>query len=144
MTAESDDWLKKAIEELVAKEAVKEIRRQHPYVIDLIEVLKPRPHGRARKLVLHTLEKNRQRDGLPIPPKFKEAVQSVYNRHCIDSLVFKKRKAHLSEGLFYSLCGMGSGAWAVHPERAAAWLKRSFHFGLSAPKNNPARGGPTH
>ena len=148
MTAESDDWLEQAIEELVAKEAVKEILRQHPYVIDLIEVLKPRPHGLARKLVLHTLEKNRQRDGLPIPPKFEEAVQeeavqSVYNRHCIDSLVFKKRKAHLSEGLFYSPCGKGSGAWAVHPERAAAWLKRSFHFGPSAPKNNPARGGPT-
>lgn len=123
MADEIDDWLEQALQELAAKEAEKSCRRQHPYVLDLMEVLKPHPHGFARRSVLHTLEKNRQRDGLPIPPKFEEAVQSVYNRHCVDSMVFTKRKAHLSEGLFYSPGGKGSGTWAVHPERAAAWLK---------------------
>ncbi len=123
MTDEIGDWLEQALRELEAKEAAKELRRQHPYLMDLIEVLQPYPRGLSRQIVLHTLEKRRQRDGLPIPPKFEQAVQSVYNRHCVDSLVFIKRKTPLSEGLFHSPGGKGSGTWAVHSERAAAWLR---------------------
>lgn len=123
MTDEIGDWLEQALRELEANKAAKELRRQHPYLIDLIEVLKPYPRGLSRQIVLHTLEKRRQRDGLQIPRKFEEAVQSVYNRHCVDSSVFIKRKAPLSEGLFHSPGGKGSGTWAVHSERAAAWLK---------------------
>lgn len=122
MTDELDHWLERVLREFQAKEAAKELRRQHPYLIDLIEVLQPYSHGLSRQIVLHTLEKRRQLDGLQIPPKFEEAVQSVYNRHCVDSLVFTKRKAPLSEGLFHSPGGKGSGTWAVHSERAAAWL----------------------
>ena len=123
MTDEIGDWLEQALREFEADEAAIELRRQHPYLMDLIEVLQPYPRGLSRQIVLHTLEKQRQRDGLPIPPKFEQAVQSVYNRYCVDSLVFIRRKAPLSEGLFHSPGGKGSGIWAVHPERAAAWLR---------------------
>lgn len=122
MTDEIDDWLERVMREFQAKEAAKELRRQRPYLMDLIEVLQPYPRGLSRQMVLHNLEKRRQRNGLRIPPKFEEAVQSVYNRHCVDSLVFIKRKARLSEGLFHSPGGKGSGIWAVHSERAAAWF----------------------
>ena len=126
MTDKMGDWLEQALRELETKEAAKELRRRHPYVIDLIEVLKPHPRGLARRIVLHTLEKRRQRDGLPIPPSFEKTVQSFYNRSCVDSAVFIKRKAPLSEGLFHSPGGKGSGTWAVHSERAATWLRRKL------------------
>jgi len=38
-------------------------------------------------------------------------------------MVFAKRKAPDTDGLFYSPEGKGSGVWAVNRDRAAAWLK---------------------
>ncbi len=67
--------------------------------------------------------KNRHDAGLPIPPKFAQAVQGSFNRYCTDSMVFAKRKTPDSDGLFYSPLGKGSGVWAVNRDRAAAWLK---------------------
>ncbi len=120
---DQDDWLDQLLRDVQARIAKKELRLEHPYVKDLIEVLKAYPRGLARQMVLHTLEKQRQRAGLPIPAKFEEAVQSSYNQHSVDSMVFKKRNAPPSDGLFYSPHGKGSGIWAVHLDRAAAWLK---------------------
>jgi hypothetical protein len=103
--------------------ALKEARRRHPYVGDLVRVLLPYPEGLRRALVIFELEKQRRQDGLPIPATFKAAVQSSYNHYSQDSDIFKKRGAPSSEGLFYSPAGKGSGRWAVHPERALGWLK---------------------
>lgn len=121
-----DEWLDNALKEIEAEEAHKRLRRQHPYVLDLIEVLRPYPRGLARQNVLQALENRRHSDGLPIPPKFEAAVQSTYNRHCVDSSVFIKRKAPISEGLFYSPGGKGSGIWAAHLGRAMAWLNANL------------------
>ena len=120
---DKDDWLDQLVRDVQARIAKKELRLEHPYVKDLIEVLKPYPRGLSRQMVLHTLEKNRLRAGLPIPEAFVQSVQSSYNQHCVDSLVFKKRNAPMSEALFYSPHGKGSGTWAVHIDRAAAWLR---------------------
>ncbi|HEX4370356.1 MAG TPA: hypothetical protein VH019_03330 [Rhizomicrobium sp.] len=103
--------------------ALKEARQRHPYVGDLIRVLLPYPEGVRRALVIFELEKQRRQDRLPIPATFKAAVQSSYNHYSQDSEMFKKRGAPSGEGLFYSPTGKGSGRWAVHPERALAWLK---------------------
>lgn len=105
-----------------AKAALKAL--ENPYVRDLIEVLMPHPRGLSRRLVLHTLERKRKQTGLPIPEKFEQSVQSAFQRHCVDSLVFKKRKAPEWQGLFSFPQGKGSGIWAVYPDRANAWLER--------------------
>ena len=107
-----------------AKAALKALK--YPYVRDLIEVLRPHPRGLSRRLVLHTLERKRKEAGLSIPEKFEQSVQSAYNKHSVDSSVFKKRKAPEWQGLFYSPQGKRSGIWAVYPDRANAWLER-FH-----------------
>ena len=115
------DWLDQIIKE---GQAAKQLRLDHPYVLDLIEVLKPYPtRGLARQSVLSKLEQNRKSEGLPIPQKFEESVQSTYNRYCVDSAVFVKRKAPVSEGLFFSPIGKGAGAWAVNVDRAKDWVK---------------------
>jgi hypothetical protein len=111
-----DAWLKKHY-------ALRDARSKHPYVADLIRVLLPYANGLRRSLVMHELEKQRKKDGLPIPSSFEEAVQSSYNHHSIDSVVFAKRKAPESDGIFYSPEGKGSGKWAVNRERARSWLK---------------------
>jgi hypothetical protein len=82
--------------------ALKEVRRRHPYVGDLIRVLLPYPEGLRRTLAIFELEKQRRQDGLPIPTTFKAAVQSGYNHYSVDSEIFKKRGAPKDEGLFYS------------------------------------------
>ena len=118
-----DDWLEKLFREIDAAIAAKKLRLENPYVKDLIEILWPPQDGLSRQLVLHMLERKRKLAGLQIPKKFEQTVQSAYNQHCVDSMVFAKQKAPESEGLFYSPGGKGSGVWAVNRELAAAWLK---------------------
>jgi len=116
-------WLDKIIAKDRERRVAREHKRQHSYVADLIRVLLPRENGLRRHMVLHILERQRHRDGLAIPAKFEEAVQSSYNHYSVDSSVFKKRNAPLEEGLFFSPEGKGSGRWAVNRERAEAWIK---------------------
>jgi hypothetical protein len=113
---EFDAWLKKFHE-------LENARRNHPYVGDLIRTLWPYENGLRRPMVMHELERQRRKAGLPIPASFEEAVQSSYNQYSIDSVVFRKRNRPDSEALFYSPDGKGSGKWAVHRERASLWLK---------------------
>lgn len=98
-------------------------RRDNPYVADLIRVLTPCPNGVSRRTVIASLEMLRRDKLLPIPKKFEEAVQSAFNQHTSQSYVFKKRNAPVADDLFYSPHGKGTGIWAVHIDRAAAWLK---------------------
>ena len=122
-----DDFLEEWNRRFEQWDANKRLRKAHPYVADLILVL--RLHGSRgclRQAVLRTLEKNRRDNGLRIPEKFVQSVQGEYNRHCVDSAVFAKRNAPESDGLFYSPAGKGSGIWAVNVERAAAWIEEKL------------------
>ena len=121
---EIDEWLSHLLEEYEKQRTARQLRDEHPYVKDLIEVLRPYADGVSRQIVLHKLEKDRQRLGLSIPPKFEQTVQSSYNRYCVNSLVYKRRKAPESEGLFHTPGGKRPVRWAVYPEKAAAWLQR--------------------
>ena len=82
--------------------AFKHLRRQHSYVVDIVSVLLPHEDGVSRQKVLEEFENQRKRDGLPIPPKFEQAVQSSYNQHCVDSAVFQRRNKPPSEALFHT------------------------------------------
>ena len=123
MPDDFSDWLEKALAEFEREEERKVHKKKHSYVADLIRLLMPREHGMSRQMVLHDLERRRRKEGLPIPLKFEEAVQSSYNHFSADSLVFKKRGGRPDEALFYSPDGKGSGQWAVNREIAAAWLQ---------------------
>jgi hypothetical protein len=104
--------------------AARKVRKEHPYLLDLIKTLLPRGlRGDQRPYVIDRLRKDRQRLGLSMPDRFDEAVQSTYNRYCVDSSVFRNRGAPPLEGIFHSPHGKGKGIWAVYPDRAIAWLK---------------------
>ena len=75
--------------ELSKKLELKRLRSAHPYVVDLIRVLwRHGAEGIERQKVLDALERQREREGLPIPNKFQEAVQGSYNAHCVGYRAF--------------------------------------------------------
>ena len=119
-----DDTLKRLLREVEEARQLKKRRQEHTYVEDLIRLLLPCKDGLRRSLVLERLERQRRNDGLPIPKNFVQAVQSAYNRNCVDSAVFKKRGLPNSAAPFFSPGGSGSGLWAVDPERAEKWLRK--------------------
>ena len=94
----SADW-DRILREVEAERQAKKLRRNNPYVLDLIRVLHPIRSGMSRGLALHSVRKNRQRLGLPMPRTFDDTVQQSCERFCIDSDVFKKRGAPESEAL---------------------------------------------
>ena len=65
-----------------------------------------------RQRLLADLENQRKKDGLHIPFKFEQTVQSAYNFYCKDSLVFQKRRGAPFEALFHTL---DPGVWALLP-----------------------------
>jgi hypothetical protein len=95
----SDFWRNTRQEKLLDKCG----RRDNPYVLDLIRVLLPHRRGLRRPLVLDLLHKSRRDRNLPIPSNFDETVQSVFQQHCADSAVFKKKGANCKA----KLCSIG-------------------------------------
>lgn len=112
------------IEEIVNTIRVKKLRKGHTYVEDLIRVLFPYKEGMSRNMVLNALERERKNRRLPIPAKFEEAVQSAYIQNCLGYSAFKRRNLPDSDAPSYTPGGLGSGVWAVHPERVRAWVKK--------------------
>jgi len=77
------------------------------------------------------VEKRRRDRGESIPTSFEQAVQSVFNRHCLDSEVFKKRGSP-EEGFFHSDRASNSATWSVDELAADAWLlTRRPHYELA-------------
>jgi hypothetical protein len=113
-----DEFLERAGEIIAARQ----LKKDNPYLLDLIKILKPFPQGLRRRFVMDRMISNRKARGLDIPEEFEATVQSAYNHHSVDSLVFKKRGAPAADGLFFSPTGKGSGKWALNQERARSWL----------------------
>jgi hypothetical protein len=95
----------------------------HPYVGDLIAVLNGYPNGRKRLRVMEVMEQERSDLGLPVPKRFEQTVQAVYQRHSADSDVFIAQRLPDEKPLFFSVGRKGSGTWAVDEQAAIAWLR---------------------
>ena len=119
-----DDTLERLLREIDEIRQLKMRRREHTYVEDLIRLLLPCSDGMRRSNILNRLEVQRRNDGLPIPRRFEQAVQSAFNQNCVDSAVFKKKNLPESKAPFFCPEGSGSGIWAVDPERVEKWLRK--------------------
>jgi hypothetical protein len=120
---ELDLWLEEYFEKHFAKKAWD---KEHTYVIDIIKILHGRKWG-VRKVDLDAaLHEKRFADGEPIPKTFEKAIQSVLNQYTSQSNEFKKKNKLPEDDLFYSPKGKFSGTWAVHEQRALAWLKKKI------------------
>jgi hypothetical protein len=116
------DPLEDLYQEALAISREKQWRKDNSYVADLIEILWPlAATGLSRRKAIGAMEQLRRKKQLPIPETFEQTVQSAFNQHCIQSAVFQERNVP-SDGLFTSRRLGNSTTWAVHRDRAAAWL----------------------
>lgn len=99
---------------------VKKLRENRPWVRDIIRVLWNSSSTSMQRLT-DELWATRKPVGLPMPRKFTNTVQSFLNQHTSQSSQWNGKS---EDDLFYSPEGKGSGTWAVHHERAAAWLRK--------------------
>jgi len=102
--------------------AAQRLKRENPYVRDIIAALLPYRNGRHLSWVVDDLEKARKAKGLPIPKAFRETVQSAYNTHSISSAHFRNGKVKEADAIFYAAGGVGSGYWGVDRDKATTWL----------------------
>ena len=114
-------------EDLRRSEEQKRLRKSYPWLGSLIDVLlNSSSTGMPRLAVIRELRRQRKAHGLPMPKEFEGTIQHYYNQNCLGYSGFRKRKLPETEALFYSPEGKGSGIWAVHRERGAAWIKQNF------------------
>jgi hypothetical protein len=92
------------------------------HLLELIRVLSRHPAGLRRWSIMRTIRKNREVAGLPIPQRMEDAVERVFRNHSADS-EHKNRHRAPDTALFHWPQGKRGGVWAVHPDRAEAWLK---------------------
>lgn len=117
-----NDDLEALLQEALEESRKRQWRRDNPYVGDLIEVLRPHKDGLHRRQIVMALERMRTSKGLPIPEAFDKTVQSSLQRHASSYAAFKTYNSSAKDDVFYPPRGKGSGYWAVHLGRAAAWL----------------------
>jgi hypothetical protein len=100
--------------------AAKKLRRDRPWVYDIIRVLWGTKSFVSMDQLCRELWAIRNPSGLPMPKEFNATVQSALNQHTSQS---SRWNGKAENNLFYSPKGKGSGTWAVHRETAAQWLK---------------------
>ena len=94
------------------------------YLFDLVRVLRPHVAGLRRWSVMNKIRSYREAAGFLIHHRMEDTVERLYRNHCADAEIFKKRGAAPDTALFFSPQGKPGGIWAVHSDRADAWLKR--------------------
>jgi len=89
------------------------------YVADLISVLMAQPGGLRRWSVMRAIRQHREKANCPVPHKFEDKVERAFRGFCAgDSL----ESGANENALFYRPKDKAGEVWAVHPDRARAWL----------------------
>jgi hypothetical protein len=92
----------------------KKLRRERPWTGDIIRVLWDVQPWIFMSQLMRRLWELRNPSGLLMPERFEKTIQSS---------VWRSNGAKPEDDLFYSPKGKRSGTWAVHREKAVAWLK---------------------
>lgn len=119
-TTEGMDVLEELMREVRATLELRKHKRDNPYVVDLIAILLPHPAGLERQHVVAQIERMRRAKKLPIPKTLDAVVQSAFQGHASQYAAY--RGSTDADDLFHAPRGKGAGIWAVHRERAIAWL----------------------
>jgi hypothetical protein len=120
------EWLMTTVEELFGSDfdidkllRKWELKKENPYVLDLIRVLWQR--DLQRSMVIHEMERLRKSRNMDIPRKFAETVQSAFQQFCKDSDVFNGPP---EKAIFLWPHGKRKGLWGMDRELAAAYVRK--------------------
>lgn len=105
------------------KEASKKLRHDRPWTRDIIRVLWGTQSWISMDQLTRELWAIRNPSGLPMPKNFGSVIRATLNLHTAQSKVYARIGKKPDDDLFYSPKGKHSGTWAVHRERALAWLR---------------------
>jgi hypothetical protein len=92
-------------------------------VEELITVLAPQRGGLRRWSVMRAIRVIRERDLREIPQKFEDEVERTFRRYCADFGDGKSRNCTAETALFHRPREKAGEVWAVHVDRAHAWLE---------------------
>lgn len=96
-------------------------------VEDLIKLLMNCPSGLHIDQLEQTLWKRRDADD-PVQKNFRASIYGTLSLYSSQSRAFRQKGKTEAQDLFFSPGGKGSGTWAVHRERAQAWLRRRMNL----------------
>jgi hypothetical protein len=110
------DW-DKILEEAHKLWEASQLRKEQPWVLDLIKVMARYPKGTLRRFVIESVWRIREPTNLNMPKAFGETVQSAFNTH-------NSEKVDSEDGLFFAYGPHGSRKWGVHLDKIEPWLKK--------------------
>ncbi|WP_395019809.1 hypothetical protein [Dongia sp.] len=113
-----DAFFKEWDEQYARQKQLKKLRKERPWTYEIIRVLYGRPNGSDLQHLYRDVWAIRYSVDLPKPKEYEATVRSCINHHTRQS---SRWNGKAEDDLFYSPRGRGS--WAVHHERAAAWLR---------------------
>jgi hypothetical protein len=92
-------------------------------------VLLAQPGGFRRWSVMRAIRQRREKTHRPVPQKFEDKVERAFRGFCAgDPLTSGESK----DALFYRPKDKAGEVWAVHEERARAWLDEEFSGSIGA------------
>ncbi len=97
-------------------------RADQTIVEELLKVLAPYPGGLRRWSVMRAIRTERERASQDVSQKFEDEIERVFRRFCADYGDSKSRTCTASDALFHRPREKAGEVWAVHTERARAWL----------------------
>ena len=86
--------------------------------VDLIEVLRQHRNGLRRWSVMRAMRQRREARGRSIPLKFEDDIERIFRRLSADPAA-----GNDNDAVCYRPQERAGEVWAVHAERAEAWLR---------------------